>query len=206
MPTNALSVIDDFFPEPEKVRNYALEHDFTGGTEMDGHTYPGTIQPKHPWFEQWFAALLQGVVGRPVRMKGCAFVLGREGQFTEQWIHADVIGSTHAAVCYLFDGHHEHGTALWRHIVSNSAHMDAEFLASLQVDPADVDQISSLAARIRSEGECEDFWQMAGFVEAKFNRLIFYPSTAFHSRYPRHAFGTTPEDGRLVLVAFFTPE
>ncbi len=74
------------------------------------------------------------------------------------------------------------------------------------VDPTNDLEITSLAERIRLEGEQQSCWQMAGFTEAKFNRLIFYPSTAFHSRYPRHAFGTTPEDGRLVLVAFFTPE
>lgn len=204
MPHHSLTIIDDFFPDGNDVRSYALEHDFTGGTKMDGHTYPGTIQPRGPSFKDWFGAHLQNAVGRPIVIKGCAFVLGREGQFTEQWIHADTIGSTHAAVCYLFDGHHKHGTAFWRHLESNCTQQDGLFLAAMGVKMDDEKAMEDLAARVRLEGEQQSAWQMAGFTEARFNRLVFYPSSSFHSRYPREAFGTTPEDGRLVLVAFFT--
>lgn len=36
-------------------------------------------------------------------------------------------------------------------------------------------------------------------------RLVIYESALFHSRWPFEAFGTDPESGRLIAVAFFTP-
>lgn len=199
----SLTVIDDFFPTPDEIRKFALEHDFDGGVEMHGHTYPGTVKPKLSFFQTYLVALLQNVIGRQIDMAGCAFVCGKEGQFTEQWIHADPMGKTHAAVVYLFDDHHEHGTAFWRHREADETFQNQNFYDRLGVDIKEPEQCEALVARLLKEGESEDAWQMAGFTEAKFNRLIFYPSTMFHSRYPRHAFGTGPADGRLVLVAFF---
>ena len=35
---------------------------------------------------------------------------------------------------------------------------------------------------------------------------VIYDGSLFHSRWPFEAFGTGPQDGRLILVAFFTPK
>ena len=40
----------------------------------------------------------------------------------------------------------------------------------------------------------------------RMGRAVIYESELFHSRYPFAAFGSGPEDGRLVAVAFFSPE
>lgn len=198
-----LRVIDDFYPYPEHVRELALEHDFSKGVTMDGHLYPGTVQPRSQEFTHWFKMLLEQAIGQTVAIKGTAFVSSLEGQFTEQWIHADSICARWAAVIYLFDGHHEHGTALWRHRASNKPCQDQEFYDALGVDVTDNQAVEALVARIKSEGDDESSWQTAGFSEARFNRLIVYPAKHFHSRYPRHSFGNTPETGRLVQVCFF---
>ncbi len=198
-----LNVIDDFYPDPQQVRDLALEHDFSQGETFDGHTYPGTVRPKHEGFVGYFRLLLQNALKANVTIKGTAFVSSLDGQFTEQWIHADTICAQWAAVIYLFDGHHEHGTALWRHRASDKVLQDQDFYDALGVDVTNPEQVEEFVQQIKTEGEDEKYWQMAGFSEARFNRLIAYPAKHFHSRYPRHSFGGTVENGRLVQVCFF---
>lgn len=47
--------------------------------------------------------------------------------------------------------------------------------------------------------------EMVGLATEQFGKAIIYRSDVPHSRWPLDAYGTTPEDGRLIAVAFFTP-
>ena len=199
---HAVTVIDNFLPDPQQVREYALSHKFEG-VQMDGHTYPGTEVPRNPQFKVWLERLLSQAVLAQVQILKHAFVTSKEGEFTEQWIHADSICATHGAVVYLFDGHHKHGTAFWRHLESDKTEMNQEFYDALGVDVKDEEQVKNLVAKIKTEGEDQSFWELAGFSEAKLGRLIFFNSRLFHSRYPREAFGHDLESSRLILVIFF---
>jgi hypothetical protein len=49
-------------------------------------------------------------------------------------------------------------------------------------------------------------WTQTGFVPMQFNRFITYPTCFFHSRFPFEAFGTGPEDGRLIWICFYDIE
>ena len=44
------------------------------------------------------------------------------------------------------------------------------------------------------------------YVGHKRGRLLTYPTSYFHSRYPAKAWGDSPETGRWVLVMFYTQE
>ncbi len=199
----AFSVIDNFFPDPSQIREFALEHDYSSANEMDGHKYPGTARFKHPRFESYLAGMMSAAIGARVEINVSAFVLAKEGEFTEQWIHADSNCAKWAAVIYLFDGHHEHGTAFWRHKESDQVEMAQPFYDALGVDVSDEEQVDALVAKVKAESDDESKWSLAGFSEAKMNRLIYFNSKLFHSRYPRHAFGDSPETGRLITVVFF---
>jgi hypothetical protein len=50
------------------------------------------------------------------------------------------------------------------------------------------------------------FWEQIGMAEMKFNRFVTYPTSLFHSRFPFEAFGSGPQDGRLVWVCFYDIE
>lgn len=60
--------------------------------------------------------------------------------------------------------------------------------------------------QVRHDWNDEAAWEQAALVPIRFNRAVVYESALFHSRYPFAAFGTGPEDGRLIAVAFFTPK
>jgi hypothetical protein len=199
----ALGVIDNFFPDAAQVRAFALKHDFSVANEMDGHKYPGTAMFKHPQFQPYLAGLMSAAIGHQVEINVSAFVLAKDGEFTEQWIHADSNCARFAAVIYLFDDHHEHGTAFWRHKEADEIEMAQPFYDALKVDVSDEAQVEALVAKLKADGEDESKWQMAGFSEARMNRMIYFNSKLFHSRYPRHAFGDSPETGRLITVVFF---
>ena len=198
-----LTVIDGFLADPQAVRDFALEHDFSGANQMDGHSYPGTAKPKHPQFHAWVEQQLSLAIGLPVKANTIAFVSSKEGEFTEQWIHADSNCARWAAVCYLFEGHHEHGTAFWRHRETQTSEMTQPFYDALKIDLKDEKQVEALVERVKAEANDEQFWEKADFTEARFGRLIWFNSKLWHSRYPRHAFGDSVETSRLIMVAFF---
>jgi hypothetical protein len=62
-----------------------------------------------------------------------------------------------------------------------------------------------LLEQINQDWNDEKAWSIRKFVEMRYNRALIYESALFHSRYPFKAFGTSPKDGRLIVVAFFTP-
>jgi hypothetical protein len=47
-------------------------------------------------------------------------------------------------------------------------------------------------------------WKLVDLIPLKFNRAAIYEGALFHSRFPLRAFGSTPEDGRLIGIAFFS--
>jgi hypothetical protein len=85
-----------------------------------------------------------------------------------------------------------HSDAGWQHRATG-AH---------RLDPGD----QELWHQVRDDWNRPAAWQQAQLAELKFNRAVIYEGSLFHSRWPFEAFGTGPEDGRLTLVAFFTPK
>lgn len=110
------------------------------------------------------------------------------------YIHADTgVGASHAALIYLSDPQDcRGGTAFWRHRSLGWDRLPAGFVPN-----------ETSAKNLNTDGDDEGKWQMDSLVGMKFNRMAIYPTAMFHSRYPREAFGDTPESGRLIWVGFF---
>lgn len=51
----------------------------------------------------------------------------------------------------------------------------------------------------------EDGYEMVDFCQEEFNKAVIYRSDQPHSRWPLEAYGDEPVNGRLIIVAFFTP-
>lgn len=51
----------------------------------------------------------------------------------------------------------------------------------------------------------EDDAEMVGLCREEFGKAVIYRSDQPHSRWPLEAYGNGATDGRLVLIAFFTP-
>lgn len=181
---DGLKIIDDFLPDVASVRAHALASEFVDWKGYDGEVYKRVCLTDVPGLRE----RIEQAVG-PVDMLGMGYRLNYDGELPNALIHSDLGWGTHALVLYLIDG--PGGTAFWRHSVTGTDAVragDHDLLAKVQVD-----------------WDRPTAWEQRQVVSMKLGRAIVYESALYHSRYPFAAFGSTPEDGRLVAVAFFTP-
>lgn len=177
-------IIDNFLPNAEAVRGEALRADFIDWGGPDGEVYKRVCLTEVPGLQE----AIERVCG-PVDMLGMGYRLNFGGELPNAAVHSDLGWGTHAAVVYLSEG--PGGTALWRHKATGAEAIDAG-------DEA-------LWHAVRDDWNDESAWDMTQLAVMKLGRGVLYESRLFHSRHPFAAFGTGPEDGRLVAVAFFTP-
>ena len=175
-------VLEDFLPEFDRVRKHAQLSHFYDWEAQDGEVYkrisllhvPGMLQA------------LEENLG-PVRIAAMGYRLNYEGEDPNQSIHADLGFATHACVVYLNPG--DSGTAFWKHRETGAT--------DIWYGERD------LYEQVKKDFENPDAWEQRQVVPTKPNRAVIYKGNMFHSRFPFKAFGSTPEDGRLVAIAFF---
>lgn len=184
----SLFVLDDFHPFPDMVRDDALrlvkEGAFTDFHGPDGQIYKRVCVKEIPGIRQ----MLYGLLG-PMEVHGMAYRLNFNNEAPNAAIHSDLGWGTHALVFYLSDG--PSGTAFWKHNRTGTN----------RIENGDV----WLFEQVCNDWNDETKWKIERFVGMKYNRALIYESALFHSRYPFEAFGDCPENGRLIVVAFFTP-
>lgn len=186
--SDSLLVADNFLPDPDAVRSLALETEFIDWEGPDGQVYKRVAPAELPEVVNQLSSLM----GRTVEIHRIGFRLNYAGEAPNKEIHSDLGWGTHAAVLYLSEPPEgvESGTAFWKHKATG-----AETLEVGQVD---------LWYAVRDDWDNADAWDQTRFVSCKYNSCTVYRSSYFHSRWPFEAYGTTPEDGRLTVVAFFS--
>lgn len=177
-----MKIVDNFLPDAAAVRAAALCAPFEDKLGPDGEVYKRVCVTDVPGL----IPALEAAVG-PVEMLLTAYRLNFNGENPNAAIHSDIGWGTHALVLYLCDG--EGGTAFWKHKATGEH----------RIEPGDV----PLWHAVRDDWNRPEAWDMHALAELKFNRAVIYESALFHSRHPFAAFGSGPEDGRLIAVAFF---
>lgn len=180
-----LAVFEEFMPNIEEIREHALAASYEDWPGPDGEVYKRICITEIPGLR----AKIESVVG-PVDMLGMAYRLNYKGELPNATIHTDLGWGTHALVLYLNDG--ESGTAFWRHSKTGAKSVTEKQLELLQI--------------VETDWNYPDAWEMRNLIGMRKNRALIYESKLFHSRYPFKAFGNSPETGRLIAVAFFTPK
>ncbi|MCH8808234.1 MAG: hypothetical protein IH993_00145 [Proteobacteria bacterium] len=197
----SLIVIDDFYPDPEAVRQTALGYAYPEGSGP--RTFPGrNSRQKH--LPQAMDQAVSQVIG--ARVAGDPNPETTHGKFritlaaekSRYLVHADPTLLDWVGVIYLnLPAQCRGGTAFFRHkgLNSDRTPMSQEELAAY--GPASVGELLS------QDGNDPDKWLHLMTVPMRFNRLILYRPWSWHSA--GAAFGTSLEDGRLIqLVAFQT--
>ena len=178
-------IIDDFTPIAEQLRSDALKSKFSDWQAPDGEIYRRVCITKLPGIQY----RIEQAMG-PVKMMGMGYRLNFNGERPNAAIHSDLGWGTHAMVLYLCDG--PGGTAFWRHRATG-----LDTLLPGQLDEWRL---------VRGDWNDANAWDQTDLVDLKFNRALIYEGSRFHSRWPFEAFGSDAETGRLIVVAFFTPE
>lgn len=175
----SLRVFDDFLPDPEAYRAAALALEYRSYDFPDhGETYHGIATPAPPDLPLKLAGMFPGAV--PTMS---FFRKSPEGQEEPQYIHTDIGMGEWTALLYLNpDPPEGDGTVFWEHRLTGA--------------------IRSPVPHDRSvEGRDPSLWRRWRLVQARFNRLLLFPATFFHSRAIPENWGAG-DGARLIQVVF----
>lgn len=178
MKTNII-VIDDFYPDPDIIRAFALVCDFG----VRGN-YPGsrTGPVRTEWIRKNIEKIIRAkITNWDANSYNGAFQLALATDKT--WIHADS-GIDWAGVLYLTpNAPLNSGTVFFKH-VSGHAHEPTPNIQNITFDGNDMST-----------------WELAEKIGNRYNRLILYNGAMFHCS--DQYFGTDLHNGRLFQTFFF---
>ncbi len=142
---------------------------------------------------------LEAALGRSIDQLHTFFRRNLKGEFAKDEVHQDTEVSPAVAILYLNRPEHcSGGTMLWQHKETGAELFpDARALRLSGKSP------NREQGKFIRDWQNKDAWEPVELLEMKFNRLVAYDCARFHSRYPREAFGTTPEDARTIWLSFF---
>jgi hypothetical protein len=179
-----LLIIDDFYSNPDQVRNFALTQDFS----VKGN-YPG-VRTQSFWsddikhaiehYMQFAGKITNNFNGPDNSGYTGAFQIATANDRT--WIHSDT-NNMWAGVCYLTpDAPYTGGTGLFKHKASGNH------------------------SRVNQDYEGYDYTKYDLFdrIGNKYNRLVIYRSDLFHASLDY--FGDNLQNGRLFQTFFFDTE
>jgi hypothetical protein len=185
-------VVDDFFEEPDELRNWALEKGFCEEiSPVDGMLYKGVCKDP-PWiFRQEAEVRLSYLMRSPAAIK-LAFLrltMNRQVEDDKRVVHLDAAYAKYAATVYLNPSHPiEAGTVIYRHRESG-----------MEATPRTADEVKAW------ERDCNhlELWEPIGISSMEWNRALVMSTALFHASMPTNGFGDCPSAGRMVFVAFF---
>lgn len=185
-------IVDDFYDNPEEVREFALQQDFG----VDGN-YPGhrTVSFLNDGIKETLGNLIRPFAGEVTYWGG---EYSGAFQYTtaedRSWIHSDSTTGWAAVLFLTPNAPVTAGTGLFRHKETGlsswdgSQHTDEETAnAPHMIEPRDYTK-----------------WDLVDQLGNKFNRLVMYRSDNYHVSLDY--FGKDLETGRLFQVFFFTSE
>jgi len=196
----SLIIVDNFYQDPDDVREFALSQDFgvTGN-------YPGnrTKSFLNDELKYWINSIVEPHAG-PVTYWGNEGEESYTGAFQvttsddRTWIHADQT-TKWAGVCYLTpNAPHTGGTGIFRHKETG--------LMSIPRDENGerVDYDHPLLEPLNGDYNDYTKWDLVDVVGNIYNRLVLYRGDLFHASLDY--FGNTMENGRLFQTFFFSTE
>lgn len=199
---------DDFYPNPDEVREQALSLFFRPGRRERDTKFPGrrTLSTfSHQNFiyvrNRWETLLNAKMQYFPRTNSNTAFTLAFEEDADYNWVHHDFSGflenttkafhgKAYAAVIYLNPDYNlRYGTGLF--------------------ESTQTKNISKGDKKLKGNQPFKQMWEENGefllhtYVGNRYNRCIIYPADYWHA--PFHAgYGYNKATGRLVQVGFFT--
>lgn len=185
-------IVDDFYGNPEEVRDFALEQDFN----VDGN-YPGhrTVSFLNDDIKNTIQRIIEPFAGK---VTGWGGEYSGSFQYTtaedRSWIHSDSTTGW-AAVLYLTpNAPASAGTGLFRHKETGLTSWD----------DSQYNEEETLNAPHMTEPRDYTKWELVDRLGNKFNRMVLYRSDNYHVS--MDYFGKDLYTGRLFQVFFFTTE
>ncbi len=186
----SLIIVDDFYNNPEEVREHALQQDFGVSGNYPGRRTKTMINDS---IKETISNLLRPHAGEVTNWNDENGGYTGAYQYTlasdRSWVHHDNTTSW-AGVCYLTPNPPlSAGTALYRHIETQCVR-----------NPTD----EQLSEYVDSHGQDLTKWEVTDKISNVYNRLILYRGDYYHMS--QDYFGSTLNNGRLFQTFFITTE
>ena len=179
-----LHIFEDFYENPDEVRDYALTLDFNVAGNYPGIRPKSYYEEQHNYLKKFFEdSIIKQKINYWPEEYNTAFQYTTEKDKT--WIHHDQ--TQWAGVLYLTpNAPVESGTSFWRHKETGVYLWDG-------VEDSDSD--------LQSQNDFDE-WEEIGYVGNIYNRLIVYKGCYYHCSKVA-GFGTDKNNARLFQTFFF---
>jgi hypothetical protein len=215
--TQRALLIDDFFANPDEVRQAALDPELAWIPPTSG--YPGIRSYPRPEHLKELITLLGKLVGSPIRPDSAQFAYSMVTKCEEELIPAQrrphFDGPCTAGIIFLNSPNQCcGGTGFYRHRATGLSRYpekvtDTHLKLIKKLGLKSLRELQNLVSAPppdNASGYITDSnreWEQTNFIEMKFNRLIMYDGQLFHSGVVRNGdFGETPRERRLTLNYF----
>lgn len=187
MKTNVI-VVDDFYTNAEKTREFILQQEFTVRGNYPGfRTKSYATEDIKQYFEDIIGKKISWFQIKDDTYNGCFQYTTKD---MDSWVHRDV--TDWAGVIYLTpDAPPDAGTAFFRHKETG--------LEMVTKDTSKEDE-----EKMDNDSNDMSKWEMIDFVGNKFNRLILFRGDRSHRSMTY--FGDNKYNGRLFQLFFFNEE
>ncbi len=174
----------------DRIRDSALASGFGawqppshlfGTGHYKGMNWKGEMAPMH--------MVMNNLMGQPV-FPNSSFFRVSNTDTEKAMVHSDRNDGQYTAIAYLTEHEELSGTAFYRHKETGVSEMPP---------------IEEMTDREYWNKEMQDFdkWEQTDFVRGLKGRMMIFSAPLFHSRFPFHGIGETPEEGRMVFVSHF---
>jgi len=194
-----LIVVDNFYENPDAVRQFALGVDYEQG---GGRNWPGRDSIDEHGKED-LIRMVSEIVGQKLTTKSCNkcsyFRRTKVGEHGTQDIHFDPNpGLVWAGIIYLTPTFHPTGgTKFWKH-----KEFGWEFAPTQeQAARCGVQSQQDMVNFFNTDGKDRNKWIETDNISFKYNRLVMFNPFMFHSN--GEWFGTDDQSARLVQLLFF---
>lgn len=187
----AITVFDDFLPDPDHVRESALRSGFGTWHPNKGDIGAAFYSGVNFWGDHASCfRTLYDKVGQFI--PSSMFFRITNPSMEHALIHSDREYGARTVIIYLSQTSEISGTAFYRHRETGMTQMPP--LHELMLD-------SCKFERLKHDMTDESAWERHEFVAARYNRCVVFDAPLIHCRIPRVGYGSTETDSRMVWVA-----
>ncbi len=195
----SLLIIDDFLSDPLAARRAALALDYDASFKRGN--YPGHISTT-PLAIQGLDARISDIIRAPVEPapgtshNHCRITL--KGDKGRSGVHIDP--AFYSGILYLsLPEHCKGGTEFFRHKRTGLERVPNDPVEVTKAGYPDINMLIEDVVNRDTMNKAK--WERTMLIPMRFNRLILFSPWLFHNS--GAAFGTSPENGRLVHLMFF---
>lgn len=179
--------LENVFSQPLAIRDRGLRAKYENKVLKDGQLYKRVAEDIIPELVD----ALTNHMGRPITLEAMGWRLNYADELPNKAIHSDAGWGKYAAVVCMDPNSPEgNGTAFWKHKLSEATSIVPEDIVTY--------------FQVMSDWDNPEAFSQIDMAQATFNQAVIYPTKQLHSRWPFAAYGDSPTNGRLTLVAFFS--